>query len=145
MSLLDYSKDKIKDSECLKLKNKEKLEYCCSNYPDDGNTVLFANFRCTRWLFRKYFRNNPVLSAISFAEGTDLSHITKIVIIDISEKTSKYTQLLCRQANHNRKEPIEVDILVCDKPAIGLGIYESVALKKSNFDKNSYDKYCKGM
>jgi len=58
----------------------------------------------------------------------------------MSFKTSKYTQRLARQANHNRMEEIIVDILVCDKPAIGMEVYKAVALKKENFDKNSYER-----
>ncbi len=141
IDLLDYSKDKIKAEECIELAvGREKLEYCITTYADDGDTVFMANFRCTRWLWRKHFKLNPILSADSMAEGIDLSHINKLVIIDMSFKTSKYTQRLARQANHNRATEIIVDILVCDKPAIGMEVYKAVALKKENFDKNSYER-----
>jgi len=140
MDLLDYGKDQIKDEECTKLKQQEKLDYCISNYPDDGDTVFMANFRCTRWLWRKYFKLNPILSAISFAEGVDLSHINKMVIIDMDFRTSKHTQRTARMANHNRTKPIIVDILVADKPGVGLAVYEAVAIKKENFVKASYER-----
>ncbi len=140
MSLLNYDKDQIKDEECIKLKQQEKLDYCLANYPDDGNTVFMANFRCTRWLWRKHFKLNPILSAISFSEGVDLSYIDKLVIIDMDFRTSKHTQRTARQANHNRETPIIVDILVADKPGVGLAVYNAVAIKKANFVKASYDR-----
>ena len=143
MNLLDYSDDLIEDKECLKLANNQKLQYCLDNYPDDGNTVFMANFRCTRWLWRKHYKLNPVLSQIRFSEGVDLSHIDKLVIIDMSFSTSKFTQAVARQANHKRDTPIVVDILVCDKPAIGYAVFRTVAIKKQNFVKNSYERIWK--
>jgi hypothetical protein len=131
----------IKDCECLELSaGHEKLQYCIEHYPDDGNTVFMANFRCTRWLWRKHFKKNMVLSQVRFSEGVDLSHIKKIVLLDISFRTSKYSQVIARQANHNRKTPIVVDILVAEKPGIGYDVYNTVAVKKENFDKNSYER-----
>ena len=141
LDLLDYSDDIVKDCECIELEvGHEKLEHCIANYIDDGDTVFMANFRCTRWLWRKHFKLNPVISAQKFSEGVDLSHTNKLVIIDMDFRTSKYTQRLARQANHNRTTEIVVDILVADKPAIGMEVYKAVALKKVNFDRNSYER-----
>jgi hypothetical protein len=36
-----------------------------------------------------------------------------------------------------------VDVLVADKPGIGKDVYEAVAVKKVNFDKNSYERIWK--
>ena len=131
----------IKDCECIELPvGHEKLDYCIANYPDDGSTVFMANFRCTRWLWRKYFKKNMVLSQVRFSEGVDLSHISKLVLLDIAFRTSKFSQVIARQANHNRTTPIVVDILVADKPGIGFDVYKTVAIKKANFDKNSYER-----
>ena len=140
---LDYSNDKIVDEECIKLEHQEKLDYCIATYRDDGNTVFMANFRCTRWLFRKHFKHNPVVSADAMAEGVDYHGIPKLVIVDMSFKTSKHTQRLARQANHNRETEIIVDILVCDKPAVGMAVYDSVAIKEENFVKASYERNVK--
>ncbi len=133
----------IKDEDCIKLPRQEKLDYCIANYPDDGNTIFMANFRCTRWLWRQIFKNNEVLSQLRFSEGVDLSHIDKIVLIDISFSTGKFSQTIARQCNHNRATPIVVDILVADKPGVGLAVYNCVAVKKENFIKSSYERSIK--
>ncbi len=139
MNLLDYSRDKIDGEDCMELSEHEKLDYCLATYPDDGDTVFMANFRCSRYLWRKHFKLNPVLSAISFSEGVDLSHIDKLVIIDMDFRTSKHTQRVARQANHDRTKPIEVDVLVAKAPGIGHKVYNTVAIKKINFTKLSYE------
>jgi hypothetical protein len=61
----------------------------------------------------------------------------------MSFKTSKHTQRMARQANHNRTSPIVVDVIVLKSPCIGGKIYESVAVKEENFVKNSYERAIK--
>jgi len=133
----------IKGNVEILLPTREKVCYIIENYPSD--VVVMAHFIAERALLRLMLPEATILSSDGDAEGVDLSNHEKLVIYSMSEKTSKFTQRLARQANHDRKTPIIVDVLVCDKPAIGLGIYESVALKKVNFDKNSYDKYTRSM
>ena len=118
---------------------REKIEYIRANY-DLDNLAIMAHFIAERKLLEAEFPNVPIYSADGHAEGVDLSHIAKLLIYSMSFKTSKYTQRLARQANHDRKTPIEVDILVGDKPAIGYDVFNTVAIKKENFDKNSYDR-----
>ena len=139
---LEGSTVKVADGYLI-IPTREKAIYIMQNYPPD--VAVMAHFLAERLLLNMMLPDATILSSDGDAEGVDLSAHDKLIVYSMSEKTSKYTQRLARQANHNRTEPIEVDILVCDKPAIGMGIYESVALKKANFDKNSYELFCKGI
>jgi len=118
----------------------EKVNYIKANY-HHGQIAIMAHFILERTFLEAMFPTVRILSSDGDAEGVDLSGIEKLIIYSMSDKTSKYTQRLARQANHDRKTPIEVDIIVANKPGIGLGIYNSVALKKENFVKDSYDRY----
>ena len=117
----------------------DKVNYIRNNY-DLDNIAIMAHFIAERKELEKAFPQCKIYSADGHAEGVDLSGVAKLLIYSMSFKTSKYTQRLARQANHNRATEIIVDILVCDKPAIGMEVYKAVALKKENFDKNSYDR-----
>jgi hypothetical protein len=117
----------------------EKLEYIKANYKQEDIAIM-AHFVKEREVLRKWFPNAIILSSDGDAEGVDLSHISKLIIYSMSFKTSKHTQRLARQANHNRQKEIVVDVLVCDKPGIGLEVYNTVAVKKENFTKNSYER-----
>jgi len=98
------------------------------------------HFIAERGVLEKAFPGVKIYSADGHAEEVDLSGVGKLLIYSMSFKTSKHTQRLARQANQQRTTPIIVDILVCDKPGIGMEVYKAVALKKENFDKNSYER-----
>lgn len=117
----------------------DKIEYISDNYKD-GSLAIMAHFIAEREILERVFPTVDILSSDGHAEGVDLSHIDKLIVYSMSFKTSKYTQRLARQANHNRSIPIVVDVLVSDKPGIGLDVYKTVALKEQNFNKNSYDR-----
>jgi len=119
------------------LPSKEKLNYIKANY-DLNTTVFMAHFILERELMDKEL-GITTLSSDGMSEGVDLSMYAKLVVCSMSDKTSKHSQRIARQANHNRKTPIIVDILVAKKPGIGKMIYEAVALKKENFVKHSYE------
>lgn len=127
------------DNTYIMLPTLEKVKYIKANY-DLKNIAVMCHFIAEREVLSLLLRGVPIYSADGHAEGVDLSHIAKVIVYSMSFKTSKYTQRLARQANHNRTTPIEVDILVCDKPGIGYEVYKTVAIKKENFDKNSYDR-----
>jgi len=117
----------------------DKIDYIRNNYEENGLTIM-AHFIAEREILSRAFPHALILSSDGHAEGVDLHKVKKLIVYSMSFKTSKYTQRLARQANHNRTTPILVDILVCDKPAIGMEVYKAVALKKENFDKNSYER-----
>jgi len=122
----------------ISLPHKEKIDYIKKSY-DESKIAIMAHFIAEREILKKVFPKATILSSDGDAEGVDLHKIDKLIVYSMSFKTSKYTQRLARQANHNRDTPIVVDILVMDKPMIGKAVYESVAVKKVNFDKNSYE------
>lgn len=121
----------------------EKIDYIKSNYNTEDLAIM-AHFIGERELLRKHLPNTTILSSDGDAEGVDLHKIDKLLIYSFSFKTSKFTQRLARQANHNRTKPIVVDILVSDTPAIGMYVYDTVAVKEENFNKNSYVRALKG-
>jgi hypothetical protein len=126
------------EDKCFTLGTTEKCDYL-RNY-DLSTTAVMAHFIGERDLLEKRYPKLTVLSSDGHAEGVDLSHFAKLVVYSMSFKTSKHTQRIARQANHDRATPIEVDILVADKPGIGLAVYEAVALKEENFVKASYER-----
>ncbi len=130
---------KIDDQTSVFLSPHEKVDYIKANY-ETKEIAIMAHFVKERELLAKELPDALVLSSDGHAEGVDLSHKAKLVVYSMSFKTSKHTQRTARQANHNRQTPIEVDILVMDKPAVGMAVYESVAIKKENFIKDSYER-----
>ena len=117
----------------------EKIDYIKANY-EEKKIAIMAHFIKERELLKKELPYATILSSDGDAEGIDLHRTEKLIIYSMSFKTSKHTQRTARQANNNRETPIEVDILVMDKPAIGMDVYKSVAIKKENFVKNSYER-----
>ncbi len=130
---------KVSDTQAVFLDTKEKVDYIKANY-DTSRIAVMAHFIKERELLELELPSSLILSSDGHAEGVDLHKIDKLVIYSMSFKTSKHTQRLARQANHNRTTPIEVDVLVMAKPMVGLAVYDSVAVKKENFVKASYDK-----
>ena len=130
---------KIDDKVSIELQHQEKIDYIKANY-EEKDIVIMAHFIKERELLAKELPNTRILSSDGHAEGVDLHKVKKLLVYSMSFKTSKYTQRLARQANHNRQEPIIVDILVCGEPAIGEAVYTAVAIKKENFVKNSYER-----
>ncbi len=130
---------KIEDEPSFRFVEQPKVAYIRGGY-DLNKTAVMAHFIEERAMLEHEFGGVlRVLSSDGDAEGVDLSMYDKLIVYSMSDKTSKYTQRLARQANHNRKTPIIVDILVAKKPGIGKMIYEAVALKKENFVKHSYE------
>lgn len=130
---------KINDKLSIRTHSNEKVNYIKSNY-NLNDIAIMAHFIEERELLRAYFPEVPIYSSDGHAEGVDLSHVKKLLVYSMSFKTSKHTQRIARQANHERAEPIEVDILVMDKPGVGLAVYNTVAIKMTNFIKDSYER-----
>jgi len=118
----------------------EKIDYIKEHYEEEKIAVMAHFIAERKELSKRLSAKILILSSDGHAEGVDLSHIDKLIIYSMSFKTSKYTQRLARQANHSRATPIIVDILASNTPAIGYSIYQAVALKKENFDNNSYKR-----
>ena len=130
---------KLDDKTTLRTGGLEKIDYIKSNY-NLKDIAIMAHFIGERTLLKGLLPTVPIYSSDGHAEGVDLSHIKKLIVYSMSFKTSKHTQRVARQANHERTEPIEVDILTCAKPAIGFSVYQTVAVKEENFIKSSYER-----
>jgi hypothetical protein len=130
---------KISDQKSVWLPHHEKLDYIKKNY-DLKTTALMCHFIEERAMYKALLPELTVYSSDGDAEGVDLSHFKKLVISSMSFKTSKHTQRLARQANHNRTTPIMVDVLVMGKPFIGDKVYNTVAVKMENFNSASYNR-----
>jgi len=130
---------KIANGISIRTGRLEKVKYIEEHY-DVKTTAIMAHFIAERALLEEKFPDATILSSDGDAEGVDLSHFNKLIIYSMSFKTSKHTQRVARQANHNRDTPIEVDVLTMDKPGIGYAVYETVAIKEENFIKASYER-----
>jgi len=130
---------KVNDKTSIFLGSHEKIDYIKEHYEEEKIAIM-AHFIKERELLEREFPNAKILSSDGHAEGVDLHEMEKLIVYSMSFKTSKHTQRTARQANHNRATPIEVDILVADKPGIGLYVYNTVAIKKENFVKSSYER-----
>jgi len=130
---------KVNDKTSIRIGNHEKIDYIISNY-DTNDIAIMAHFIEERAFLKECFPGVPIYSSDGHAEGVDLSHISKLIVYSMSFKTSKHTQRVARQANHNRATPIEVDILAFTNPGVGAAVYDTVAVKETNFVKDSYER-----
>lgn len=130
---------KIDDYTSIFLDSHEKVDHIKKNY-DCSKVAIMAHFIKERELLSKLIPEALILSSDGHAEGVDLHEVDKLIVYSMSFKTSKHTQRTARQANHNRKKPIEVDVLVMDKPCVGMAVYDTVAVKKENFVRSSYER-----
>ena len=87
----------------------------------------------------RHFKNARLLQATSYAEGVDLSTYKHLVIYSQDFSTSKHTQRRARQANLERKEPINVHFLLVKK-AISEQVYKTVSLNKTNFVDSVFER-----
>ncbi len=129
---------KVNDYLTIRTGELEKIDYIKANY-NLADIAIMAHFIEERALLKEHFPTVPIYSSDGDAEGVDLSHISKLLVYSMSFKTSKHTQRVARQANHDRTKPIEVDVLVAKAPGIGYKVYNTVAIKKINFTKLSYE------
>ncbi len=130
---------KVNTDTSISIGNLEKINYIKTNY-DLNNVVIMAHFIEERELLKAHFPGVPILSSNAHAEGVDLSMYEKLIITSMDFSTSKFTQRIARQANHERQTPIEVDVLLMDKPFIGVSVFNSVYKKKESFVKASYER-----
>jgi len=130
---------KLDDKESIILPHHEKVKYIKENY-DVDKIAIMAHFIKERELLQQEIPEALILSSDGHAEGVDLHKVSKLIVYSMSFKTSKHTQRTARQANHNRATPIIVDILVANKPGVGKAVYDTVAVKKENFVKSSYER-----
>ena len=128
------------EGKYYELPNCEKIEYIKEKWGDTDDMVIMHHFVAEGQKLEKHFKNATILQGDRWAEGVDLSHKKYLIIYSMSFSTSRYIQRRARQANKNRKEPIDVHFLLV-KGGISEAVYDSVAKKRTNFTKNSYERW----
>ena len=124
---------------CIKIKEvPEKVKYILDTWGDTDSMAIMAHFRCEQEGLKEFFKHAEILSADGAAEGLDLSHKDTLIIYSMSFSTSKHIQRRARQANKNRKDNIQVEFILV-KGGISEAVYRSVAEKRINFTKASYE------
>ena len=100
--------------------------------------VIFYHYVKEYDKLKEYFKKAKILQGTSYAEGIDLSMHRYMVVYSQDWSTIKYSQRRCRQANVNRKWPIEVHFLLVEG-SISDQVYQNVAVKKRDFIDSMFE------
>lgn len=120
------------DDEPVVLNNREKVDYILAKWGDSEDVVIMYNYIGEGIKLRKIFKHAKVLQATTSAEGIDLSMYRHLIIYSQDFRTAKHTQRRARQANKERKEPIDVHFLLVKK-AVSEQVYKTVSINQVNF------------
>ncbi|UOF80181.1 chromatin remodeling complex ATPase-like protein [Caudoviricetes sp.] len=131
LHMLEGGVAKINDNYII-LANEEKINWIKQNFGDCSDTVIMYYFIAEKDKLEKAFPKARVLQSTSYAEGVDLSMYRHLIVYSMDYSTSKFTQRRARQANMDRKDPIDVHFLVVKK-AISHEVYKTVAVNKKNY------------
>lgn len=137
--LIKEGKAKPPKPEYLVLGNLEKVDYILNTWGDSQDLVIMFQYKADLMKLERHFKNARLLQATSYAEGVDLSTYKHLVIYSQDFSTSKHTQRRARQANLERKEPINVHFLLVKK-AISEQVYKTVSLNKTNFVDSVFER-----
>lgn len=121
------------------LGNTEKIDAIKEKFGDTDNLVIMYNYKKELNLLKKHFKHAHILQGTSFAEGVDLSDIRYMVVYSMNFSTAKYTQRRARQANIDRKDPIDVWYPLV-KGGIDEQVYQTVAINRVNFVDKYYER-----
>lgn len=119
--------------------NCEKINFILEKFGDSPNVAIMYHFRAEKEKLEHFFKKATLLQGTTNAEGVDLSSFDHLVIYSQDYSTSKHTQRRARQANMERKTPINVHFLLV-KGAVSDDVYEAVSINKSNFVDNRFQK-----
>lgn len=131
LHMLEGGTCKINDKAFV-LTNEEKIEYILKTWGDSEDLVIMYHFQAEQIKLQEHFKKATILQATTYAEGVDLSMYKHLVVYSMDYRSSKYSQRRARQANKQRKEPINVHFLLV-KNAISDQVYETVCLNKKNY------------
>lgn len=124
------------NDESFELSNREKIDYILHTWGDSEQVVIFYHYIAEKTKLERIFKKARVLQSTAFAEGVDLSMYEHLVVYSMNFSTAQYTQRRARQANLQRKTPINVHFLLVRR-GISDQVYKTVAINKKNF----VDKY----
>jgi len=121
------------------LNNDEKIQAILRDFGDSEYNYIMYHYKAEHTKLEKYFKNTRLLQATSNAEGVDLSMYKIGIIYSQDWSTARHSQRRARQANKNRKEPINVHYYLV-KDAISDQVYDTVSINKTNFIDSLYER-----
>ena len=127
------------DDEYIVLENDEKIRAIMNDFGDKPTNVIMYNYIAEEIKLKKYFKHSRVISGISFSEGVDLSMYDHLIILSQNFSTAKHSQRRARQANMERKDPIDVHFYLV-KGGISEQVYETVSVNKTNFIDSTFER-----
>lgn len=127
------------DDEYVNLGNNEKVDFILEEWGDEEELVIMYYFKADILKLNKFFKKATLLQASTYAEGVDLSMFKHLVIYSQNHSTAQHTQRRARQANINRKEPIDVHYLLVKK-AVSHKAYKTVSINKENFVDTVFER-----
>lgn len=116
-----------------------KVDYIKQNWPDSTKTGIMCYYVHERELLQRHFPNSQIYSAISHAEGVDLSHLDNFILFSFGFSGAKFVQLRNRAVNVNSQSESKVHILLT-KNSISTQVYEVVKNKQSFNDSRFLSK-----
>ena len=115
-----------------------KVDYIREHFGECERFAILHQYIAEGDLLSKAFPLCPLVGQITrFAEGVDLSHLEGIIIYSMNWSVATYSQSRNRCCNINRDAPINIHYLLA-KNSIDERIYESVAIKKKDFEGRLY-------
>jgi hypothetical protein len=126
------------NEELLLLPNTEVVEYLLETFGDDPDVALFTHFRSTRKKLRHHFKKAQMFSSIADAEGTDMSHMKHMVVVNTGYSGAKAAQLRERLVNMNRTTEALVHYIVTDA-GVSRDVYDAVS-QKVNYNLAAFRK-----
>jgi len=129
---------KIND-DYITLGNIEKVDYILTKWGDTKDIVIMYNYIEEEFKLKRYFKHARILQSTSYAEGVDLSMYKHLVVYSKDFSTARYTQRRARQANIERKDPINVHYLLV-KNAVSHKAYKTVSVNKKNYVDTVFER-----
>jgi hypothetical protein len=117
------------DERLVMLPNTEVVDYLLETFGDAPDVAYFTHFRSTRKKLQEHFKKAQVFSSVADAEGTDMSHMRHMVIVNTGYSGAKFAQLRERVTNMNRTTEALVHHIVTDG-GISQEVYDMVSEKK---------------
>jgi len=136
----------VKDAQlgCISIPYKDRIKAIQADFGDGENCAIMSHFTCEQEKLKDYFPKAMILSSTSHSEGIDLSHIDNLIIYSMDFSTGRFQQRRARQANYLRDTPIKVHYYFA-KGSVSEAVYQTVAKKRTNFLKNSFERWAEGL
>ena len=108
------------DGSIYTFNNNAKINWLLDNC-DPKNTIIVAYHKSEQDALAKLFPHTGSITKL--AEGQDFSKFDRMIIYSMGFSCATYEQIRVRQANVNRKKPIEIQYLIC---GIDAYVYKAV-------------------